>query len=310
VPAPLLFVLSGLSQYLGAAVAVKLFGTLPAPTLAWLRITIAAVILLVWVRPWRARLRASLRGRQWANAVAFGVVLATMNASFYVAIEHLPLGTAVAVEFLGPVTVAAATGRGWRERSAIGVALAGVVLLAGVSLEMGPSAHLGLAAVLVAATMWACYIVLGRRVAGQNNGLTGLSLAMASGAVVFAPFVAGRAGPVFGNGRLAVAVIAVAVCSSVIPYAIEQVAMRRVSAATFSVLTALLPVCSAVVGAVALRQFPTVVEVIGMLLVCGAILLTGRRAGPAASGADRSATVAARPETAAAQPEADAAAQR
>ena len=271
-PAPLLFVLSGLTQYVGAAVAVRLFGTLPPTTLAWLRIAIAAVVLLAWARPWRAR----LRGSRLATAGAFGLVLAGMNVSFYVAIAHLPLGTAVAVEFLGPVTVAAVTGRGWRDRAAIGVALAGVVLLAGVSLGMGRGARVGLAAILVSALLWAGYIVLGRRVAGQNGGLTGLAVGMTAGGLAFAPFLARGAAPVLHDGRLALGVVAVAVCSSVVPYGIEQVVLRRVRAATFAVLLALLPVCSAVVGALVLRQVPTVVEAVGMLLVCGAIALTGR----------------------------------
>ena len=271
-PAPLLFLLSGLTQYVGAAVAVRLFGTLPPTTVAWLRIAIAAVVLLAWARPWRA----PLRGRRLATAAAFGVVLAAMNASFYLAIAHLPLGTAVAVEFLGPVTVAAITGRGWRDRTAIGVALVGVVLLAGVSLRMGPGARVGLVAILAAAVLWGCYIVLGRRVAGQNGGMAGLAVGMATGAVVFAPFFAGGAGPVLHDGRLSLAVLAVAVCSSVVPYAIEQVVMRRVSAAAFAVLLALLPVTAAIVGAVVLRQVPTGPEVVGVLAVCGAIALTGR----------------------------------
>lgn len=272
-PAPLLFLLSGLSQYVGAAVAVRLFGTLPPPTVAWLRVAISAVVLLGWARPWRAR----LRGRRLATAAVFGVVLAAMNVTFYIAIAHLPLGTAVAVEFLGPVAVAAITGRGWRERAAIGVALVGVVLLAGVSLRLGPSAHVGLVAILAAAALWAGYIVLGRRVAGQNGGLTGLAVGMAAGGVVFAPFLAGGAAPVLHDGGLALAVLAVAVCSSVVPYGIEQVVMRRVSAATFAVLLALLPVTAAIVGAVVLRQRPTLAEAVGMLLVCGALVLTANR---------------------------------
>ncbi|HEY0119300.1 MAG TPA: EamA family transporter [Cellulomonas sp.] len=271
-PAPLLFLLSGLTQYVGAAVAVRLFGTLPPTTVAWLRIAIAAVVLLAWARPWRA----PLRGRRLATAAAFGVVLAAMNVSFYLAIAHLPLGTAVAVEFLGPVAVAAITGRGWRDRAAIGVALVGVVLLAGVSLRMGPGGRVGLVAILAAAVFWACYILLGRRVAGQNGNLAGLAVGMATGAVVFAPILARGAAPVLHDGRLALAVLAVAVCSSVVPYAIEQVVMRRVTAATFAVLLALLPVTAAVVGAVVLRQVPTLAEIIGTLAVCSAIALTGR----------------------------------
>ncbi|RHA43726.1 EamA family transporter [Cellulomonas rhizosphaerae] len=272
-PAPLLFVLSGLTQYAGAALAVGLFATVAAPTVAWLRILVAAVVLVAWRRPWRTRWTR----RDLGTVLLFGVVLAAMNVTFYVAIDHLPLGTAVAIEFAGPVAVAALTGRGWRERVAIGVAALGVVLLAGVSLDAGPDARTGLVAALLAAAFWAAYILLGRRVAtGASGGVTGLAVAMTVGALVFAPFLAAGAAPVLDDPALAAAVVGVGVLSSVIPYAIEQVVLRRVRAATFAVLLALLPATAAVVGAVALHQVPHGLEVMGLLLVSGAIALTAR----------------------------------
>ncbi|MBO9568280.1 MAG: EamA family transporter [Cellulomonas iranensis] len=277
-PAPALFVVSGLTQYLGAAVAVGLFAVLPAGTVAWLRVAVAGVLLLAWRRPWRVR--ALWEPRRLAVTVLFGVVLATMNVAFYVAIEHLPLGTAVALEFLGPVAVAAVTGSGWRERAAIGVAAVGVVLLAGVSLDTGPGAVTGLVAIGVAAACWAGYIVLGRRVARAGTpGASGLAVAMAAGGLVLAPFLAGGAGPVLHDARLALLVVVIAVCSSVVPYALEQVVLRRVSAATFAVLLALLPATAAVVGAVVLRQLPHGLELVGLVLVSGAIALTARGGG-------------------------------
>ncbi|WP_456789782.1 EamA family transporter [Cellulomonas sp. P5_C5] len=271
-PAPLLFVVSGLTQYLGAALAVGIFGTIAAASVAWLRIAVSAVVLVVWQRPWRSRWHLpDLR-----VAVVFGVVLALMNVAFYIAIDHLPLGTAVAIEFLGPVAVAAVTGRGWRDRVGIGVAAVGVVLLAGVSLETGPDAVVGLVAILVSAACWAAYILLGRRVAhAANGGITGLSVAMAAGAVVFAPFLIAGAAPVLHDARLAALVVAIAVCSSVVPYALEQVVLRRVRAATFAVLLAMLPATAAVVGAVVLQQVPHGLEIVGLLLVSAAIVLTG-----------------------------------
>ncbi len=289
VPAPALFVVSGLTQYLGAAVAVRLFDVLAAPVVAWLRIVGAALVLLAWQRPWRHRWDR----RRLLTTAAFGVVLAAMNVSFYIAISRLPLGTAVAVEFIGPVAVAAVTGRSVRERWAIVVAFAGVLLLAGVSLQLGPDAVVGLVAILVAAGFWAGYIVLGRVVARgatpvaagaqddgvpqvdaqTGGGLVGLALAMSVGALVFSPLAAG-AGPVLHDGRLAIAVAAVAVLSSVVPYGVEQVVMRRVSAATFAVLLAILPASAAVVGAVVLRQWPHGLEIVGLALVTGAIVLT------------------------------------
>ncbi len=274
-PAPLLFLVSGVTLYVGAALAVGLFDELPPATVAWLRLAVAAVVLVLWGRPWRDR--GLWTRRALLVTVAFGLVLGLMNASFYVAIDHLPLGTAVALEFTGPVAVAAITGRGWRDRVAIAVAAAGVVLLAGVTLEGTPDAVVGLVAVGVAATCWAGYILLGRRVAtAASGGVAGLSIAMAASAVLLAPFLAGAAGPVLTDGRLAALVLGVAVFSSVIPYAIDQVVLRRLRPATFAVLLALLPATATLVGAVTLRQVPHGWEVVGLLLVSGAIALTAR----------------------------------
>lgn len=274
-PAPLLFVVSGLTQYVGAALAVGLFAVLPAGTVAWLRIAVSAVVLLAWRRPWRVR--ELWEPRRLRVTVLFGVVLATMNVAFYVAIAHLPLGTAVALEFLGPVAVAAVTGTGWRDRAAIAVAAAGVVLLAGVSLDTGPGAATGLVAIAVSAACWAAYILLGRRVARSGGpGASGLAVAMAAGALAFAPFLAAGSGPVLHDAGLALLVVGIALCSSVVPYVLEQVVLRRVSAATFAILLALLPATAAVVGAVLLQQWPHGAEVVGLVLVSGAIALTAR----------------------------------
>lgn len=314
VPAPALFAVSGLAQYGGAALAVALFAVIPSPTVAWLRIAVAALVLLAWRRPWRARwTRADL-----GAAAAFGVVLAAMNVSFYVAIDVLPLGTAVAIEFLGPVAVAAVTGRTWRERLGIVVAAVGVVLLAGVELSTGGEDSVrGLVAIGIAAACWAGYILLGRRVAqGRRagagsgevsagsgaraeadaraasaarpapdvrpapDGITSLAVGMTAGALVGAPFLAAPAAPVLTDAGLALAVVGIAVLSSVVPYAIEQVVLRRVTAATFAVLLAMLPATAAVVGAVALRQWPHGWEVVGLLCVSVAIVLTATRRAP------------------------------
>lgn len=277
VPAPLLFVFSGLTQYAGAAVAVGLFARLGAPDVGWWRIALAALVLVVWRRPWR---RTWTR-RDLAWSVVFGVVLAAMNIAFYVAIDHLPLGTAVAIEFCGPVAVAAVTGRAWRERVAIVVAGAGVVLLAGVTLESGlprDDVVIGLGAILAAAACWAAYIVLGRRVARAGSGVDGLAVGMAAGSLLFAPFFVGSGGAVVLDPALLVLLLVVAVCSSVVPYGLEQVVLRHLSAATFAVLLALLPATAAIIGAVMLRQVPTWPELVGLVLVSGAIAMTARGA--------------------------------
>lgn len=278
-PAAPLFVLSGVTQYVGAAIAVLLFAVAPAIAVGWARIAVAAVLLVLWRRPWRRRwTRAQLRA-----TTAFGVVLAGMNLAFYVAIDHLPLGNAVAIEFIGPVAVAAITGSGWRERVAIGLAAGGVVLLAGVTLggADGGGSVIGLVAALAAGAFWAGYILLGRRVATGASGVTGLSVAMVVGGVVFAPFFVVPAAPLVQSWRLAGLLVVVAVCSSVIPYALEQVALHLLRPATFAVLLALLPTTAAAVGSVLLGQLPAPAELLGLLLVSGAIALTALRRTPA-----------------------------
>ncbi|MCL3863235.1 DMT family transporter [Actinotalea sp. K2] len=277
VPAPLIFVASGLSLYVGAALAIGLFAVIPAAGVGWLRLVVAAVLLLAWRRPWRLRWSR----RDLGVVLLFGTTLAAMNVTFYIAIDHLPLGTAVAIEFLGPVLVGAVTGVGWRERTGIVLAACGVVLLAGVTVSVGgPGAAIGLLAAGAAAACWAGYILLGRRVALTGDGVTRLSVAMCAGALVFAPLLVRSSAPVLASWWLVAAVVGVAVLSSVVPYALEQVVLRRVSAAGFAVLLAMLPAIAAVVGAVVLRQLPDPLEVLGLLLVSAAIALTSVRRAP------------------------------
>ena len=279
VPAPLLFVVSGLTQYLGAAFAVALFDRIAPVGVAWLRIVVAALVLLAWRRPWRL----VWTRRDLLVAAAFGTALGLMNVTFYLAIAHLPLGTAVAIEFIGPVAVAAVTGSGWRERAGIALAAVGVVLLAGVTLQLGgPEVRIGLVAIGAAAVCWAAYILLGRRIATTDDGVSRLAVAMSAGALLLAPVLARSGAPVLGSWGLVAAVVAVAVLSSVVPYALEQVILRRVSAATFAVLLALLPATAAVVGALVLQQWPHGLEVVGLVLVSAAIAITSVRRRPAA----------------------------
>ena len=280
--APLVFVLSGTFQYVGAGVAVGLFDRIPAVSVAWSRIAIAAVVLVLLMRPWRRHWTR----RTWWRAVAFGTVLAGMNLTFYLALERLPLGTAVAVEFIGPVAVGALTGRGWRERAAIALAAVGVVMIVGVTLDVGGSdAVIGLFWILLAAVGWAGYIMLGRKVAtpvaGEPSGLESLSVSMAVGAVVFAPLgipgmVTGDAAPV-GDLRLMPLLFVVAVFSSVLPYGIDQIVLRHAPTARFSVLLSVFPATALLVGAVMLGEVPTLVEGIGLIAISAAIALTSQR---------------------------------
>jgi inner membrane transporter RhtA len=261
-PPQALFVLGAISQYVGAALAVLLFASVPAAGVAWLRVVAAAAVLVAWRRPWRTRWTAE----QLARVAAFGTALALMNLTFYLAIDRLPLGTAVAIEFCGPIAVAALGSRTRRDLVALALALTGVLALADVHIAGSP---VGFALAAGAGVFWAGYIVLGHRVAADPRirPQDGLALAMAIGAVGLAPALVISAVPALVSPALLAACLAVGVASSVVPYALEQVAMRRLARARFALLLALLPATAAVVGALVLGQIPGLVEAAGIALV-------------------------------------------
>ena len=267
-PAQALFVLGAISQYVGAALAVLLFASVPAAGVAWLRVVAAAAVLVAWRRPWQTRWTAA----RLRLVAAFGIALVLMNLAFYLAIDRLPLGTAVAIEFVGPIAVAALGSRTRRDVLALTLAVIGVIALADVHIAGSP---LGFALAAGAGVMWAAYIVLGHRVAAdaELRPQDGLALAMAIGAIALAPFLVSSAVPALVDPLLLAACLAVGVASSVVPYGLEQVAMRRLARARFALLLALLPATAAIIGAIVLGQIPSVLEAIGIALVVAAASL-------------------------------------
>lgn len=265
VPAQGLFVFGALAQYIGSSFAVLLFEVVPAAGVAWLRVLSAAAALAVWRRPWRSRWTA----RSLGLAAAFGITLATMNLLFYLAIDRLPLGTAVALEFWGPIAVATLGSRSRRDAAALGLAVAGVLLLADIHFAGTPA---GVAFAVAAGGCWAIYVVLGHRIAAdprlrRNDGL---AAGMCIGALTFAPFLIPSAGPAFAAPWRVAACVVVGLLSSVIPYALEQLAMVRLPRARFALLLSLLPATASLVGAVVLGQVPGPLELIGIALVIAA----------------------------------------
>lgn len=269
-PAPLLFLVGGLSMYLGAAVAVWLFAEINPAAVAWLRQLGAAVVLLAWRRP----PRSAWRGRVFWLAATFGLVTAVMNVAFYESIARLPLGTAVALEFAGPVAVAAIGSRTLRDLGALLLVAAGVVLIADVRWAGSP---LGVVFALSAAALWAGYILLGQRVAKVGVGVDGLAVGFAVATVALWPLALGT-GPVWGSPRLLLLGIGIGVLSTVVPYALDQVVLRRLGRATFALLLALLPVSAALTGLVLLRQIPSPVEAVGILAVVVGVAVRTRQA--------------------------------
>jgi inner membrane transporter RhtA len=252
-------VLSAVFHYLGPAFAVLLFARVGVVGVAWLRIASAAVVFLVWRRCWRVSL----------PVVGLGVVLAAMNVVFYLAIARLPLATVGAVEFLGVVVLAAVGVRTVRNAVAALLAVTGVFALTDVRLGGAP---LGFALAFANCGLFMLYIALGHRIA-QDGGVDKLGTAMAVAAVVATPVGVVAAAPAFRHPVLLLAGFGVGVCSSVIPYVLDQVAMALVRRSTFALLLSILPAAATVIGFVVLAQRPTAVDLAGVALVIAAVAL-------------------------------------
>lgn len=269
-PPEFLFLLSAAAQYTGAVIAVGLFDEVNPATVAWIRILSASLILLAfsWRRGHGAWTRHDVL---WAGL--FGTSTALMNTFFYMAIDRLPLGKGVTIEFIGPITVAALRTRSTRNTLALLMAAVGVVVLGGVELGNEP---LGLVFILVASLMWAGYIVLGSRVALADRGVAGLGLGLLIGGIVVAPIGAIGAARAFSSVRIVMLCALVGMLSNAIGYGIDQSTMRRIPVRRFSVMLALLPVSAAVFGFLFLHQTPTSVDFLGMALVLGGVTIQER----------------------------------
>ena len=262
-PEPL-FMVGAVSQYLGAAVAAVLFDQLAPGGVALLRVLAAAAVIVALRRSWRRRWQA----RELGLAAAFGVSLAAMNLCFYLAMDRLPLGNAVAIEFTGPVVVAALGARTLRSAGALVLAVAGVLVLAGVATD-GTAPGVGFA--LLAGAFWSGYILLGHRVARSPASVDGLGLGMLAGAVAISPFGTAAVAGALDSPLVLALGLATGLLSNVIPYRIDQTVMRRVDPHRFALLQALLPVTATIVGLAALSQVPSGQEALGIGLVIAAI---------------------------------------
>jgi inner membrane transporter RhtA len=196
-----------------------------------------------------------------------------MNLSFYLAIDRLPLGKSVVLEFIGPIAVAAALTRTRRNTIALVLAATGVAILSGVELGGEP---LGILFIFCASAMWAAYIVVGRRVAAFDRGLSGLGVGLLIGSVVIAPFGIPGSSTVLHHPNLLIQCAVVGALSSAIGYGIDQVVMRRIPTRRFAVLLALLPVTAMVVGFMALSQTPTPADMIGAAFVIVGVVIQDR----------------------------------
>lgn len=259
---------AALSVQFGAAYAVTLFDELGPGGTAFVRLALAAVILVVLWRPaFGGHPRDDLR-----IAALFGVALGLMNWTFYESIERIPLGPAVTFEFLGPLAVAVAGSRRALDALWVGLAALGVLALVRPWESGGDLDVLGVGFALAAGVCWAAYIVLSARTGRVFPGGTGLAIAMVVGALVTMPAGVVQGGSDLLAVHLIGAVLVVTLASSVIPYSLELEALRRIPANVFGILLSLDPALAALAGFVVLDQSLSTLDVaaIGAVVVASA----------------------------------------
>lgn len=270
-------VLGGIaSVQLGAAVSKHLFDLVSPTAMVWLRLATSTAVLLVIARP---RIRGRSR-RDWLVAIGFGLSLALMNWAIYQSFSRIPLGAAVTIEFVGPLTIAVIGSRRRTDLVWVALAAAGVALLgfkgAGVT-----AAGVGFA--LLAATGWAAYILLSSSTGQRWPGLSGLAMASLVGTVVLAPFALVRDGAEMLDGKVLLYGALVGLLSSVIPYSFELNALRVLPPQVFGILMSLEPAAAALVGILVLSEFLSAVQWLAIAFVVIASVGATRSAPPESS---------------------------
>lgn len=269
---------SCVSLQFGAAIATTLFPELGAWGTTTLRLGLAGIVLMLIARPRLHR----FDGAQWRAVLLFGIVMGSMNGFFYAAIDRIPLGTAVALEFLGPLTVSALLSTRRADLLWVLLALGGTSLFGLDSLTGGSALDgIGVLLALAAALFWGLYVICSAKVGALVPGQGGLALAVMIGALTVLPL--GAPGAVTGlmDSRLLGLAALTAVLASVLPYTLELAALRRLPRHVFGILLSLEPVVALLAGLVLLGQETTVLRILAAVLVVGAsvgVTLTAQRA--------------------------------
>jgi len=252
------------SVQLGAAVAKGLFDELSPTTLVWLRLLTSTLVLLAWARP---RLRGRSRA-DWYVVIGFGLSLGTMNWAIYQAFSRIPLGIAVTIEFIGPLSLALLGSRRVRDLVWVGLAAAGVVLLGAEPADLDP---VGVAFALVAGAAWASYILLSARTGARWPGIDGLAIASLIGTIPLTPYVLGAHGDQLLSVRVLLIGLAVGLLSSVIPYTCELVALRTLKPSVFGILMSLEPAAAALAALLVLGEVLSALQVAALVCVVTAV---------------------------------------
>lgn len=260
---PVWLVLIGiLSVQFGASIAKSIFDEVAPTTIVFLRLATSAIILALVIRP-------SLRGKtrsDWLVAIALGLTLGVMNWAFYQSFQRIPLGIAVTLEFLGPLTLAVVGSRRARDLVWVGLAAIGVAVL-GLSGGSGSLNVLGVVFALVAGACWAAYILLSAQVGRRWSGLDGLAVASVVAALLLTPAAVGIGGSDLLDPRILMIGALVGLLSSVIPYSCEMVALRTMKPSVFSILMSLEPAAAALAGILVLDEFLTGEQWLAMLFI-------------------------------------------
>ena len=270
VPPHAWFGVSAVFHYLGPSFAVLLFPAVGVLGVAWMRIASAALMFAPWTKPWRTIRNADNQTR--LLLVGLGACLAVMNTSFYLALDRLPMSLVAAMEFIGTIGVALYGLRTSRNLAALLLAVLGVFVLIDVKWETDP---LGLFWAIVNSALFVGYIILGHKAAedGASGGVERLGAAMAIALIFLMPIGFAEAIKAFGSITLILAGIGVGICSSVIPYISDQLAMSRLPRASFALLLALLPATATIIAAIVLAQIPSLSDIFGVLLVMAGVAI-------------------------------------
>lgn len=256
------------SVQLGSGFAGRLFDAIGPAGVVLMRQGGAALALVAVSRPWRRHRTA----REWRTVVAFGLVLATMNLTFYESVTRLPLGIAVTVELLGPLGLAVALSRRARELAWVALAVAGVVLLSEGGGGLDP---VGILFALAAAACWATYILVSRAAGRQSGGIDGLALAMSVAALAVLPLGLRAGGHLVAARSLGLGAL-VALLSGLVPFSLELVALRRVPPRVFGVLMSLSPAAATLSGFLLLDERLTAAQLAAIAMVIVASIATVR----------------------------------
>ncbi len=273
VPPHAWFGVSAVFHYLGPSFAVLLFPVIGVFGVAWFRIASAALVFAPITKPWRTFRRANNRER--VLLLALGGCLAVMNSAFYLALDRLPIALVAAIEFVGTIGIALWGLRTGRNYLGFALAIVGVTLLINVPSLLGAdgpdltSDLLGLFWAVLNGGLFVLYIILGHKISegGASGGVERLGAAMTVAFLFVMPIGFLQALDAFGAPLLILAGIGVGICSSVIPYVCDQLAMSRLPRSSFAFLLALLPATATIIGVIVLRQIPSALDVVGVLLV-------------------------------------------